>query len=299
MGSAVSCTKKSSVKKSALDTCNSNNKMEENTEAPVSSPNTLRNGEVLASSTNDVSEIVQDLEEKQEKRAEDDKDTDTEKYKTETKTPEKEKKIEELMSDEELTEFREKTFDYLRKTANEVLALENYQSENGEYVVKIRNATLRVMQSYFALKKTVLEEINKFRLDIANIIIETKFLNLIFELVENTYKSGWENEDGSDNDKKYIPLSNTMVTLLNFSDCSDNLAIAMANEPGFIELLKKIILDAQDRHLEKVEPKLKVCLFWRNGIRMLWSIESEDFSVFLSCMPVILFFKAMAKFLLQ
>ncbi|XP_053381903.1 uncharacterized protein LOC123539906 [Mercenaria mercenaria] len=189
-----------------------------------------------------------------ETKIDDDKDREQENVKTQSE----EKVAElELMTVEEIAEFKQETFDNLRSTANEVVALQTRQAEGGEYAEKIRNSTRRFRQSYFALKRTVLEEIIKFRKEIAKIMIETKFFNLSCEIIMNTYKNGWQLEDGKQNDEKYIPLSNSMVTLLNFSDCSDEYDIAMANEPGFVELIKQILEDTQQRHLGRVESPLK------------------------------------------
>ena len=175
-----------------------------------------------------------------EKEVIDDKDAGTEKSKTED---EGKKEKSELMTDEEIEEFRTKTFDYLRETATAVVSLQPQHDKGGEFVTKIRNASLKFMQSYFALKKTVRENIHKFRRDLAVLMMETKYFNLSCEIVMYTYKNGWRLDNGTDDQKKYIPLSNSMVTLLNFSDGCDDFAIALANEPGFLETLKQILKD--------------------------------------------------------
>ncbi|XP_053382962.1 uncharacterized protein LOC123539905 isoform X2 [Mercenaria mercenaria] len=272
MGSAVSCTSKSKVTESAFEKHSKPKNMEDNTEinSHPPQPPPLNNTDshppqapgaiVSLENESEKSKTEQDSRgiENEKKIDDDDKDAGTEKNQGNAKTQSEEKVAElELMTDEEIAEFKQKTFDHLRSTANEVVALETRQAEGGEYVVKIRNSTIRFLQSYFALKRTVLEEISKFREEIAKIMIETKFFNLSCEIIMKTYKNGWQLEDGKQNDKKYIPLSNSMVTLLNFSDGSDELAVAMANEPGFVELIKQILDDTQQRHLGKVEPPLK------------------------------------------
>lgn len=265
MGSAVSCTRKSKVTESALKPVDKPDKMEGSSEYGQPGQWELENGKLPTTCPGTEQERRTDVGksitgrkdvEQATKVVEDEKDIGTEKDEGEEKENEKTPQ-EKLMTDEELKKFKQKTFDYLHSSAKEVLGLEKYREEGGEYVVKIRNVTIRFMQSYFALKRTKLEEINKFRLAIAEIMIETKYLNLMFELVMYTYKNGWQDENGQKNDKKFTPLTNCILTLLNFSDCSDSLAIAMANEPGFIELMKQILEDMRDRHLEKAEPKLK------------------------------------------
>lgn len=164
----------------------------------------------------------------------------------------------EPMTQDELAEFKQNTFDYLRNTAEEILALESYRNENGEYVMKIRNACLKFGQCYFALKRTDLEEIVKYRLEVTQILINTKFIDLISEIILYTYTHGWFLEDGNKNDKKYNPLKHSLVILLNYSDGSDDLTVAIANQPGLAEMFVTFISNAQGRHLGHEEPPLHV-----------------------------------------
>jgi hypothetical protein len=190
----------------------------------------------------------------------DDKDAGTENSKDKGEAENGEKKVEnEWMTDEELEEFRKKTFDYLRDTANEVVALKTRHQSGGAFVTKIYNATIRFMQSYFALKKTVRENIHKFRKDIAELMMETKYFNLSCEIVMYIYKNGWCGEDGKEERSKTIPLTNSLITLLNFSDGCDEYAIGLANEPGFLDTLKQILGDSLPKYFAKEgEPKLSV-----------------------------------------
>ncbi|XP_053382963.1 uncharacterized protein LOC128549690 [Mercenaria mercenaria] len=272
MGSAVSCTSNSKVTESEFEKHSTSEKMEDSSEInshPPQSP-PLNNidthppqapGAIVAlDNESEKSKTEQDSRgiEKEKKLDDDDKDAGTEKNQENAKTQGGEKVAElELMTDEEIAEFKQKSFDYLRSRANEVVALKTRQAEGGEYVVKIRNCIRKFDESFSALRRTVLEEIIKFREDIAKIMIETKFFNLSCEIIMNTYKNGWQLEDGKQNDKKYIPLLESILNLVNFSDGSDELAIAAANEPGFVELIKQILEDTQQRHLGKVEPPLK------------------------------------------
>lgn len=261
MGSSVSCA--SSPKVLELSEYHSKPiKMEENTEAqPLTTaqphpapppPTALVVTEPLAQSP-DKSQ----LEDK--KRVDDDKDAVAENHKEIHETTSIEKKVElEPMTQDELAEFKQKTFDYLSNTAEEMLALESYRNENGEYTVNIRNACLKFVQSYFALKRTDLEEVVKYRLEVAQILINTKFIDLISEIILYTYTNGWFLEDGKKNNKKFNPISYSLVTLLNYSDCSDDLTVAIANQPGLAEMFVTIINNAQRRHLGHEEPPLQV-----------------------------------------
>lgn len=171
-----------------------------------------------------------------------------------------EKKIKVPMTQAELDDFKQKKFIDLRTTANNVFALELYQNEDGEYDKIVRNACVRYFNSYRALKRTNLKEIVKYRLECAKILIDTKFVDLCSEIIAYTYAHGWQTDEGKKHELKYAPMSKSFVILLNYTDCSDELTVYLANKESFLELLKTILLDYQDRQLGTSEPPLKVIL---------------------------------------
>jgi hypothetical protein len=106
------------------------------------------------------------------------------------------------------------------------------------------------------LEKADRVNIDKFRKDIAKLMIETKYFNLSCEIVMYTYMNGWRNEDGIEEENMTVPLKASLQTLQNFSDCSDEYAIGLANAPGLLDTLKQIIGDSLPKYLAKEgEPK--------------------------------------------
>ena len=148
---------------------------------------------------------------------------------------------EEIMTDEELEQFRRETFYNLRATAIEVVQLETRYAEGGEFVAEINNAADIFNDSFDMLEKTGRANIEKFRRDIAQLMMETKYFSLSCEIVMYSCKKRWHIEVGKENKEKL--LANCMETLLNFSDSSDEFAIALAKESGFVETVKQILED--------------------------------------------------------
>ncbi|XP_060595653.1 uncharacterized protein LOC132749773 [Ruditapes philippinarum] len=208
--------------------------------------------ESIESKLDELEEIIGEKEsekesEKDENEADEDgEDEDEEKSKK--KVP---------YTDEELAEFKKSKYEFLRNTVTEVFALDNYQNEGGVYDKSIRNACIRFFNSYVSLKRASREEIYKYRVECADIMIETKIVDLFCDIIAYTYKNGWVDEEGKKNDLKYAPLSKSLLILLNFSDCSDALTVYLSNKEGFLELMTDILNGYRDRHLKVIEPPLK------------------------------------------
>ncbi|XP_060569404.1 uncharacterized protein LOC132727835, partial [Ruditapes philippinarum] len=150
----------------------------------------------------------------------------------------------EWMTDEELKEL-----DNLRNTAEKVLALQIQQQR--AFVTEIYNAPNIFFNSYYALKKADRITLHKFRKEIAKLMMETKYINLSCEIVMNTYRNGWRNEDGNEDESMTVPLTVSLLTLHNFSDCSDEYAIGLAKAPGLLDTLKRILGDSLPKYLVK------------------------------------------------
>lgn len=162
------------------------------------------------------------------------------------------------LTPEEIAAFREEKYKHLNDTVAEINTLPEIYKD-GYFVVKVRNACLRFCNSYFVLKQAGAgnrEDIVSFREGVADIMVKTKFINILCEVVIKTYETGWYNSEGKLDDKKQVPLANSMLSLLNYSDCSDAVAEEIAVYPGFLETLKKIQVDFRDSHLnEELEQK--------------------------------------------
>ncbi|XP_052762133.1 uncharacterized protein LOC128204768 [Mya arenaria] len=172
----------------------------------------------------------------------------------------KKKKKKLKLTAEELKELKDRTYGFLRKTVEEVMEIEERVNEDGYFAMKIRNAFLRCNQSYFSCKRTTLEDRVQYRLEIADILIETKFYEICCETLIKTYPKGWNDAEGKSDTKKYAPLVNGMLSLCNFTDQSEPLRMAVADYPAFLETLKQALEDYAPRHKLEQEPPLSVSL---------------------------------------
>lgn len=158
------------------------------------------------------------------------------------------------MTPEEIAALREEKYKHLNDTVAEINTLPEIYKD-GYFVVKVRNACLRFCNAYFFLKQTRAvrrQDIVSFRQGVADTLVKTKFINILCEIVIKTYETGWYNSEGKLDEKKQVPLAHSMLTLLNYSDCSDAVAEEIAVYPGFLETLKKMQIDFRDRHLKDV-----------------------------------------------
>ncbi|XP_052260659.1 uncharacterized protein LOC127864812 [Dreissena polymorpha] len=187
-----------------------------------------------------------------------------------------EKKDNKPLTEEELNELKTKTYSKLKTTASEVLVVEDKINEEGVYNMNIRNAILQFYNSYFTLKRGSLQQRIQFRLGIANILLETKFMGLVCDCLIRMYRRGWMGDDGKTNKKAYNPMINAVLTAVNFSDSSDAISIELANHKEYLETIKDILLKYAPRHLLSQEPKLskeeaklmKFCLSVAHNVSM-------------------------------
>lgn len=234
-----------------------------NKEVKMEGESNLRHNELVEQQTNKMADIKRneankrkgdEFDDKIEKEKEAEVDEDSE----DDGAEEGQKKKPEPFTEEELKNFKEEKYKNLRNTAEEVSALESFRSENGEYVKTIRNACVRFYNSYYALKRTNLAEIVKYRLECAKILIETRSVDLLCDIVIYTYTNGWYTEEGKKNELKFSPLSKCLVLFTNFTDCSDELTTYLSGKKEFLDFLRNVLVDFRDRHFGKSEPQLKV-----------------------------------------
>lgn len=188
-----------------------------------------------------------------------DDDDDTENDNEDDKEDEKvKKKKEPPFTPEELENYKQSKFEELERTRKEVFALENIRNEDGEFDKVLRNGTVRISNAYVALTRTVRSEIRKFRQEYAKKVIDSGFVDLYIDIIKSTYSQGWYDEEGKKIENVYKPFSRSLITLLNFTDSSDDLANTLADKPGFLEFFHQVLLDYQGRRLGTIEPPLKV-----------------------------------------
>ncbi|KAL4217626.1 hypothetical protein ACF0H5_022368 [Mactra antiquata] len=261
MGSAVSCSSKGNVKTANSVNTTHNNNSNNNSGDTMFASSSIKPQEADDVTTSD--EIVKakettddekkDLNTEKEKNGDDDVDNDDDNKDDVKKTT----VTSEPYTPEELANFKKEKLEELKTKLENALACDPRKEEEGMFVVKIRNAVLKVSQIYFALKRTTEEEIKIFRLDIAKLVVETKFIDLMHEIIEWTFQNGWHDGDTTKQSKKYLPLSHTLLSLQNFTDASEMLAIEIASRSKMLHEVTSKIVQYTDRHLGKVEPILK------------------------------------------
>jgi len=166
--------------------------------------------------------------------------------------PEIETKKKTELTPEELKSAKEEQYNLLTKTADEMKEVNPRFESEGVFNVKIRNAVLRFQKSYFALKdKTSLENLVAYRHGVADIMMKTKFVELMADVAIYNCKNGWNDKDAKKCEKMYLSLVNAMLALLNFSDCSNLVANFLAIYPDFLEVIKQVLVENCEKYVSR------------------------------------------------
>ena len=167
-----------------------------------------------------------------------------------------------VLTPQQIEELAESSLEAIRNRIEKVYSVENYDqvTDEGHFPVTTRNFTILVVNSYFALKGAPLGRALLFRKTIANILLETKAIELICEIYKYYVKAGWTSEqDGVQKpDKtKWTPFQHSGLVLLNYSDASDEFAIYIADYPGLLDAIRYVMVEQKEAHLKGEE---EVCL---------------------------------------
>ncbi|KAH3859833.1 uncharacterized protein LOC127871977 [Dreissena polymorpha] len=166
------------------------------------------------------------------------------------------KSIVTYMSEDELNEFTTKTHMMLRTSALEAMAIKQKLNDDGLYVEKIK-ATLELFyEACTMLKLASLEHIIKFQQEVANILLQTKFINILCECVMSMHIRGLVSSDGIVDMPGYTITKLALIIALNYSDESDDVVTSLINYEKYLETIKKMLEERTERHLKNDKSKL-------------------------------------------
>lgn len=130
----------------------------------------------------------------------------------------------------------------------------DWLDENGKYVEGASKLVHGFSLSYFALKSGTLEDMIESRRQIANVCLQTDILTKVCGIVIDIYPKGWATEDKKTDLNIWNVLKNALLFILNFSDASHPFAERIANTPGFLEMIRQILIESVEPHLKQDQP---------------------------------------------
>ena len=181
-------------------------------------------------------------------RTEGGKDTDDK----DSKEKDKKKELPPL-SREEIEKMKAELVTTMQTHVNEMKDKE-WTDENGKYTEEARKVLYGFGISYFALKHATLEDMIESRQQIVEVILNSDILTKVCGVVIDIYPKGWANEEKRTDMAAWKPLSLSLVFLQNYSDASHDFATRIANAPGFLEIIHRILEESVEPHLKQDQP---------------------------------------------
>ena len=177
------------------------------------------------------------------------------------KTKKKKKKVKRF-TEEELEKYKTNTMEFLKETVKEVMGLpldERFNEQSHMHRI-IRNSFIRFQKAYFGINRASLEEIVAFRQAVAELMVETRYYDVCCECLVRTlrYTPTDDFQNGTVDAKLYSPLINAQLVIMNFTDCSETLRVAVAKFMGYLEAYKGFLDRFEMRHkgFEKPVPSV-------------------------------------------
>jgi hypothetical protein len=171
---------------------------------------------------------------------------------------ETEESIDRRKTENELNEFKTKTYVMLKKSALDAMAITQKLNDDGIYVENIRVTIELFRKAYSMLEKASLEHIIGFRIEISNILIKTEFINIICDCLLKMHIRGWVSADGNLDRIGYNILRNILSIAQNYSDASDDIVNSLSNYENYLETMKTMLEERAARHLKNDPSQLKV-----------------------------------------
>ena len=129
-----------------------------------------------------------------------------------------------------------------------------WTDEEGKYTEEAKKVIYGFYISYFALKRAPLEDLIESRRQIAQIVLNSDFITKVAGVVIDIYPKGWANEEKKTDMLVWKPLSNSMLFLQNYSDASHEFALRVGNTPGYLEMIRRILVESIEAHLKQDQP---------------------------------------------
>ena len=185
-------------------------------------------------------------------QGDDTKDNDDDDDDDDDTTGAKKKKSKKLTPEE----IGDKKVEVLEKVMKHIENMKDKEwvDEEGKYVVGAKNLLICFYNSYFALKAAPLADRVQSRRQISSEVLKTDILTKVCHVVIDIYPKGWANEEKKTDQTVWSPIRNALLYVHNYADASAEFAERVAGVPGYLEMMKRILLESIEPYLKQDQP---------------------------------------------
>ena len=196
--------------------------------------------------TDDKAKVTDDNDAQGDDTKEDDDDDDDD------TTCAKKKKSKKLTPEE----IADKKVEVLEKVIKHIENMKDKEwvDEDGKYVVGAKNLLICFYNSYFALKAAPLADRVESRRHIASEVLKTDILTKVCHVVIDIYPKGWANAEKKTDQAVWSPIRNALLYVHNYADASAEFGERVADVPGYLEMMKRILLESIEPYLKQDQP---------------------------------------------
>ena len=153
-------------------------------------------------------------------------------------------------------EIADKKVEVLEKVIKHIENMKDKEwvDEDGKYVVGAKNLLICFYNSYFALKAAPLADRVESRRHLASEVLKTDILTKVCHVVIDIYPKGWANEEKKTDQAVWSPIRNALLYVHNYADASAEFAERVADVPGYLEMMKRILLESIEPYLKQDQP---------------------------------------------
>ncbi|KAL3892321.1 hypothetical protein ACJMK2_004537 [Sinanodonta woodiana] len=172
--------------------------------------------------------------------------------------------VEEIRRDIETK--REKIIKDLKKAIDNVKKIPVLQKENGEWDEDLLNSISIFFETYFSFEKIIASQydlIQKYQHEAGQSLSES--ISVICKVIMKGLEMGYRDKAGKLDTHQFKVLSQSLHTLVNYSDCTPKVTKDIAGEPNFLETIKGTLTKfcpdhSQDKAKAEDEKVIEWCL---------------------------------------
>ncbi|KAL3892318.1 hypothetical protein ACJMK2_004534, partial [Sinanodonta woodiana] len=154
--------------------------------------------------------------------------------------------------------MKEQIFKELNEANDTIKQIPKLQKENGEWDKDLLKSIGVFFEAYFSFRKIKKKEtydvIRKYQCKAGQSLSKSKSISVLCKVIMECLKKGYRNEDGKTDTHKFTVLTESLLTLMNYSDCTPEVTKDIAGEPNFLETIKE---NLKKLHQDYVQDKAK------------------------------------------
>ncbi|XP_061166315.1 uncharacterized protein LOC133175222 [Saccostrea echinata] len=188
-------------------------------------------------------------------------------------TEEKNKKL----TEEEIQAIKTKTMKSI-KTNLEILSdLEGHLNEKGTFNQAFKSATFQLQKCHFALSKTSLEINVAFKQEQGAVFVELGGVKTVCDVIVYCVRKGYYTEDSKLIQGIWIPLVNSAIVMINFTDINPNFAHLLVEHGEFLPQICEALQRLRESHLQDnmLEKDAKILTSYLSIIHNIAQAESS------------------------